>query len=120
MPRNPKGIGHKVVKTRFRRSVFCVKVVFLLENLDNKVPNRVKSTQLWIFCDFFQKVLTFPRVCARQGDLFPTSLVGIKRKRKPHLPGGVFIQLCYFIVKCANSICAHSISTCSLSVSPLA
>ena len=33
---------------------------------------------LWIF----QKVLTFSRVYARQGDLFPTSLVGIKRKVK--------------------------------------
>lgn len=58
------------------------KLCFCLKNLDNKVPNRVKSTQLWIFCEFFQKVLTFSCACVRQGDLFPTSLVGIKRKVK--------------------------------------
>lgn len=57
-----------------------------MKNLDNKVPNRVKSTQLWNFCEFFQNILTFSRVCARQGDLFPTFSVGIKRKNKaPYL-----------------------------------
>ena len=54
------------------------KLCFCLKNLDNKVPNRVKSTQLWNFCEFFQNM----RICARQGDLFPTFLVGIKRKVK--------------------------------------
>lgn len=58
------------------------KLCFCLKNLDNKVPNRVKSTQLWIFCEFFQNILTFPLICARQGDLFPTFSVGIKRKIK--------------------------------------
>ena len=58
------------------------KLYFCLKNLDNKVPNRVKSTQLWNFCEFFLNILTFLRVCARQGDRFPTSLVGIKRKVK--------------------------------------
>lgn len=58
------------------------KLCFCLKNLDNKVPNRVKSTQPWNFCEFFQNILTFSRVCARQGDLFPTFSVGIKRKVK--------------------------------------
>lgn len=86
------------------------KLCFCLKNLDNKVPNRVKSTQLWNFCE---KVKTFSRVCARQGDLFPTFSVGIKRKSKaPYLK----VERFYLIVNCASSICAHSMSTCALSV----
>lgn len=57
------------------------KLCFCLKSLDNKVPNRVKSTQLWIFCEFFKKSCFF-RTFVLQGDLFPTSLVGIKRKVK--------------------------------------
>lgn len=59
------------------------KLCFCLKRLDNKVPNCVKSTQLWIFCEFFKKVWTFSCVCAMQGNLFPTFSVGIKRKEKP-------------------------------------
>lgn len=81
--------GQKVVK----------KLCFCLKNLDNKVPNRVKSTQLWNFCEFFEKVKTFSRVCARQGDLFPTFSVGIKRKRKPHRVGGVIYLIVLFYCK---------------------
>ena len=76
------------------------KLCFCLKNLDNKVPNRVKSTQLWNFCEFFQNILTFSHVCARQGDLFPTFSVGIKRKSKaPYLKVGRFYLIVLFYCK---------------------
>lgn len=58
------------------------KLCFCLKNVDNKVPNRVKSTQLWIFCEFFHKYLDFSARLCMVGDLFPTFLVGIKCKVK--------------------------------------
>ena len=44
------------------------KLYFCLKNLDNKVPNRVKSTQLWNFCEFFLNIL---RNLATTGSEFP-------------------------------------------------
>lgn len=82
------------------------KLCFCLKNLDNKVPNRVKSTRLWNFCEFFQKILTFPRVCARQGDLFPTFSVGIKCKVKRHTfkVGRFYLIVLFYckLRKCCN------------------
>ena len=76
------------------------KLCFCLKNLDNKVPNRVKLTQLWNFCEFFEKVLTNACVYVRHGDLFPTFSVGIKRKvKRPTLKVGRFYLIVLFYCK---------------------